>query len=153
MVSFSWSPAIPSGQRTYETPSCIIRKTIKSIYLEFTNAEMIDLFDKDNGFNEIDRLIFITGAIGVFCGVKNSLYAGYVASAGSNRISWHSTYNDCLLHIEWNSEGKKDITCGVKDLVGAISSLAYILRISGHKLDGPETKVSEEDYAFLWKEI
>lgn len=132
MVSeFKWYEGIPSGQRTYETASCLIRKTIKSIELVNADGSSIDLFSKNNDIEENDKLIFITAAIGAFCGIKNSLYAGYVVSSRINRLSWYMKYQDCYLRIKWNSEGKKDITCGVYNLMTTVEYLDNFLKLSG----------------------
>lgn len=131
MVSeFKWPASIPSGQRTYKTPSCLIRKTIKSIVFEYSDGISIDLFE-DEGFDENLKLFLITGAIGAFCGIKNSLYAGYVAAAfENNKIENTSEFAGSRIKIKWNSEGKKDISCYVNNLNDLVSVLYRTLNYS-----------------------
>lgn len=132
MVSeFKWPSTIPSGQRTYKTPSCVIRKNIKSIIFEDRDHNFMDLFE-DTNFDENTKLIFITGAIGIFCGVKNSLYAGYVSAAAENEeeieIDEH-IYSGCKLHIIWNSDNKQNVTIFIRhllDVVGILNSSVYM---------------------------
>jgi hypothetical protein len=125
MSSFVWPASIPSGQRTFTTPSCIIRKTIKSIEIKTPSGEIIDLFDENNGMEETDRLAIISGAIGTYCGIKNSLYAGYVRAFAINPIV--GDYSDCSLTVKWVSEGKKSLTCSVYKFMGAAINLYDIL--------------------------
>ena len=137
MVSFRWPSVIPSGQRTYKTSSCLIKKTIKSIELEFDDGTIMDLFDENNDFNETDRLVFITGTIGVFCGVKNSLYAGYVVASGRNYIE-NFLYSGAYLTVKWNSEGKNDIIISLADLRNLVAILYETLWLSGYKVEFPQ---------------
>lgn len=123
---FKWPASIPSGQRTYKTPSCLIRKTIKSIELKSSKGEVIDLFDENNGFDDLWRLIIISGAIGVFCGVKNSLYAGYVIASRNNRPPTFE-YKFYDVNIKWVSESKKDILCSNFELMDIVTTLANIV--------------------------
>lgn len=138
MVSeFKWPESIPSGQRTYRTPSCIIRKTIKSIELEYPDGKCIDLFN-DKEFDETWRLIFITGAIGIFCGIKNNLYAGYVEAAYNNCFGndpdnpyyFSARYPDCKLKITWNSDNKSPIVCLPDKLTSILIDLHWTLELS-----------------------
>lgn len=132
MVSeFKWPDSIPSGQRTYKTPSCLIRKTIKIIELETPDGDIIDLLDENNGFDERDRLMFITGAIGAFCGTKNSLYDGFVNASNLNNNTLND-YRDYKIRVIWNSEGKKNIFCDVGILQDVVTKLKIISEFSAN---------------------
>lgn len=137
MVSeFKWPSEIPSGQRTYKTPSCLIRKSISNIILFGEDDLVIDLLDENSKIDENDRLSLITGAIGVFSGSKNTLYGGFIKAAANNSREtlnpWEikaeeNPYYNCAIYIRWSSKDKKNIVCEVDRLMDLVYSFDYIL--------------------------
>lgn len=129
MVSeFKWPSSIPSGQRTYKTPSCLIRKSIESIEIELSDGT-INLLDENSSIPEVDRLVLITGAIGIFSGIKNSLYGGLATAAWNNM---YGIYPGGVLKIKWASKDKNDLTCSVTELLDLIDKLGSVLSFSAN---------------------
>jgi hypothetical protein len=147
-MSFLWPDIIPSGQRSFTSDTGLIRKNISAISLLSPSGEKFDLFSELDVMSENDRKSLIVGAIGVFSGIKNILYAGFVLSSALNSsellsprvIENEGKYKGYTLSIEWASN-KQD----VKVLVGDLMDMVFLLSRTLYKSLADKPKWENND--------
>lgn len=132
---FEWSDLVPSGHRSLTSETSLLRTSIISLNLISPEGKFINLLAEDNEIKEIDRLVFASGSVGTFSGIRNKIHRGFVISSTGNSQEIyneeskliHERYFGYEIQIEF-----KDCTfrCDVQHLMDKIYLEAHISVVS-----------------------
>lgn len=98
---FQWSALIPSGHRSLTSETSLLRKSFSSVNLISPEGKYIDLLETDM-VTEIDKLTLITGAVGVFSGMRNNTHRGFIISSAGNSQDIYDE-NSKLIHEKYQN--------------------------------------------------